>query len=153
LRRILTPDSLGAARRRECLIAAFIEVDDQTDRAIEFAARMANISKGEVVARLVERASVPALAPPAGDASGASDVINVHADYGGHRTQGTYDPVTTRIDITSGPLAGRSFKTPTGAARAVVAHYNPKVSPNRNGYTFWILSDGSGRSLQRIRPQ
>jgi hypothetical protein len=133
-------------------MAAFIEVDDHTDRVIEFAARMANITKGEVVARLVEQASVPAVAPPTAEASGASDVINVHADYTGHRTQGTYDPVTTRIDITSGPLAGRSFKTPTGAARAVVAQYNPEVSPSRNGWTFWILSDGSGRLLQHIRP-
>ena len=132
-------------------MAAVIEVDDHTYRAIEFAARMANITAGEVVARLVEQASVPALVPPAAEAGGASDVLNVYADYAGHRTQGTYDPVTTRIDITSGPLAGRSFKTPTGAARAVVAHYKPGISPNRNGWMFWILSDGSGRLLQRIR--
>jgi len=132
-------------------MAALIEVDDHTDRAIEFAARMANLTKGEVVARLVEQASMPPFAPPVMDASGSVDVINVYADYAGHRTQGAYDPVTTRIDITSGPLAGRSFKTPTGAARAVVAHYNPVISPNRNGWKFWILSDGSGRSLQRVR--
>jgi hypothetical protein len=133
-------------------MAAFIEVDDHTNRAIEFAARMAGLTPGEVVARLVEQASMPTLAPPAADASGAPDVINVHADYAGHRTQGTYDPVTTRVDITSGPLAGQSFKTPTGAARAVVAHYKPEISPNRNGWKFWILNDGSGRLLQRLRP-
>jgi hypothetical protein len=133
-------------------MAAVIEVDDQTYRAIEFAARMAGLTAGEVVARLVAQASVPALAPPNAGASGALDVINVHADYAGHRTEGIYDPITTRIDITSGPLAKRSYKTPTGAARAVVAHYKPGISPNRNGWTFWILSDGSGRLLQDLRP-
>jgi hypothetical protein len=101
--------------------------------------------------RLVEHASMPASAPPAADASGTSDMIDVHVDYAGHRTQGTYDPVTTRIGITSGPLAGRSFKTPAGAARAVVAHYKPGVNPSRNGWTFWTLSDGSGRFLRGIR--
>lgn len=59
--------------------------------------------------------------------------MTVYADYDGHRTHASYDPDTTRIDVTFGPLAGRSFKTPTGAARAVVAHYKPGISPNRNG--------------------
>ncbi|GAA4197627.1 hypothetical protein [Microbispora amethystogenes] len=77
--------------------------------------------------------------------------VAVYVDYEGHRTQGIYDRATTRIDIISGPLAGRSFKTPTGAARAVVAHYKPGVSPNRNGWAFWMLDDGSGRFLQSIR--
>ncbi|MGF7239465.1 MAG: hypothetical protein ACQSGP_31590 [Frankia sp.] len=77
--------------------------------------------------------------------------VIVYADYEGHRTHGHYDGSTTRIDITSGALAGRSFKTPTGAARAVVAHYKPGVSPNRNGWSFWVLDDGSGRFLQSIR--
>lgn len=132
-------------------MAETIEVDDHTYRSLEFAARVANTTAGEVVARLVAQASMPASVPPAADASGASSVIKVYADYDGHRTQGTYDPDTTRIDITSGPLAGRSFKTPTGAARAVVAHYKPGISPNRNGWSFWTLDDGSGRLLQRIR--
>jgi hypothetical protein len=32
--------------------------------------------------------------------------LEMYANYEGHRTQGRYDPATTRIDITSGPLAG-----------------------------------------------
>ncbi|WP_055483191.1 hypothetical protein [Sphaerimonospora mesophila] len=128
-----------------------VEVDEQTYRSLEFAARMSGCTAGEVVARLVAAASMP---PPAKEESeqreAASDVA-VYADYEGHRTQGKYDQRTTRIDITSGPLAGRSFKTPTGAARAVVAHYKPGVSPNRNGWSFWMLDDGSGRFLQSIR--
>lgn len=37
--------------------------------------------------------------------------------------QAQFDSKTARIDITSGPLAGRSFKSPTGVARCVVKHY------------------------------
>jgi hypothetical protein len=129
-----------------------IEVDAMTCRSLEFAARMSGCTVGEVVARLVAEASMPT--PSTKENSehpeGGNDVA-VYADYEGHRTQGRYDPRTTRIDITSGPLAGRSFKTPTGAARAVVAHYKPTVSPSRNGWSFWMLGDGSGNFLQSVR--
>jgi len=128
---------------------ATIEVDDHTYRSLELAARMSNSTAGEVVARLVDQASMPESI--AKDTSDASSGLKVYADYGGHRTHGTYDWVTTRIDITSGPLAGRSFKSPTGAARAVVAHFKPEVSPNRNGWSFWNVDDGSGKFLQSIR--
>jgi hypothetical protein len=129
-----------------------IEVDTQTYRSLEFAARISGCTAGEVVARLVAEASMPAPSAKEGseqleEASG----VRVYAGYEGHRTQGRYDPGTTRIDITSGPLSGQSFKTPTGAARAVVAHYKPGVSPNRNGWSFWMLDDGSGKFLQSIR--
>ncbi len=132
-------------------MVATVEVDDSTFSSLEFAARMARTTAGDVVARLVAQASVPALAAPPSGANGASTLIRVYACYDGHRAEGTYDPDTTRIDITSGPLAGRSFKTPTAAARAVVAHYKPGISPNRNGWLFWILDDGSGRFLRSIR--
>jgi hypothetical protein len=129
-----------------------VEVDAQTYRSLEFAAHMSGCTAGEVVARLVAAASMPT--PSAKEDSEhpeAASGVAVYVDYEGHRTQGRYDPSTTRIDITSGPLTGRSFKTPTGAARAVVAHYKPGVSPNRNGWSFWILDDASGRFLQSIR--
>lgn len=129
-----------------------IEVDAATYRSLEFAARMSGCKAGEVVARLVAEASMPT--PPRNTDSEQPEKaggVTVYADYEGHRTQGRYDPRTTRIDITSGPLAGRSFKTPTGAARAVVAHYKPSVSPHRNGWSFWMLDDGAGKFLQSIR--
>ncbi|MGH3926253.1 MAG: hypothetical protein ACRDTT_25880 [Pseudonocardiaceae bacterium] len=111
-------------------MTATIEVDDHTYRSLEFAARMSHTTAGQVVARLVEEASMPQ--PAAEDEQPASArLIAIFADYEGHRTRATYDPDTTRVDITSGPLQGSSFKTPTGAARAVVRHYKPKISPNR----------------------
>ncbi|MYV97575.1 hypothetical protein [Streptomyces sp. SID3343] len=129
-----------------------IEVDAQTYRSLEFAARMSGCTAGEVVARLVVEASMPTPAAREKTELPESDnSVTVYADYEGRRTQGSYDPRTTRIDVTSGPLSGQSFKTPTGAARAVVAHYKPGVSPNRNGWSFWVLDDGSGKLLQSIR--
>ncbi|MFE9991221.1 hypothetical protein ACFYRK_30745 [Streptomyces sp. NPDC005381] len=130
-----------------------IEVDEQTYRSIEFAARMGSTTAGEVVARLVRTASVPS---SASTVTSKEDMetggkVGVYADYEGHRTRGSYDQDTKRIDITSGPLAGQSFKTPTGAARAVVTHYKPDVNPNRNGWSFWMLDDRSGGLLQSVR--
>lgn len=130
-----------------------VKVDEQTHRSLEFAARMSGCSTGEVVARLVAAASMPT---PAASEDGVPAVaararVEVYADYAGHRTHGWFDPVTTRVDVTSGPLTGKGFKTPTGAARALVAHYKPDVNPNRNGWSFWVLDDGSGRLLQSIR--
>ena len=129
-----------------------VHVDEATYRALEFAARMACITPGEVVARLVAAASTP------GDSHGETSEqrepaqhVAVFADYEGHRTHAQYEPTTRRVDITSGPLTGKKFKTPTGAARAVVGHYKPTVSPNRNGWSFWTLDDGSGDLLQKIR--
>lgn len=132
-------------------MSQYVEVDERTHRSLEFAARMSGCSAGEVVARLVATASMPAPAREETTHRESSGGVGVFADYEGRRTQGSYYPKTTRIDITSGPLAGQSFKTPTGAARAVVALYKPGISPNRNGWSFWMLDDGSGRFLQSIR--
>jgi hypothetical protein len=133
-------------------MGVIIEVDENTSRQLEFAARIINSTPGEVVARLVAAASMPER-PPASveDGEPIGPAIAIYADYDGHRTHAVYDRDTTRVDVTSGPLSGRSFKTPTGAARAVVSHYKPDVSPNRNGWSFWVLDDGSGKFIQTIR--
>lgn len=128
-----------------------IEVDDVTHRSIEFAAKMAGVSTGEVIARLVAESTAPT-APTATEAPGAGDQrASIFADYGGRQTRARFDPVTHRVEITTGPLAGKSYKTPSGAAIAVVSQHNPTVNPNRNGWGFWTLDDGSGRLLQVLR--
>jgi hypothetical protein len=53
-------------------------------------------------------------------------------------------------EISSGPLAGRSFKSPSEAARAVIEQVNPAVNSNRNGMTFWRVDDGSQRDLKSL---
>ncbi len=130
-----------------------IEVDPQTDDYLTFAARIAGISKGQVVAHLVVLAKTgfaeivspgPSREPP------GLRTVAIHADYEGHRTNAIFVRGLGRIEIADGPLAGRSFKTPSEAAREIVATYNPNVSANRNGWTFWVISE-SNAPLQTIR--
>lgn len=93
--------------------------------------------------------------PPSNtDADGAlaapDRVVAVHAVYNGERIEGQFFPDTSRLEILSGPCNGRTYKTPSGAAIAVVQALNPSVNPNRNGWSFWIVT-GSGRTLQSER--
>ena len=128
---------------------ATIEVDEDIKRTVTFAARMANISESAIIRRLIAVSTLTGDAPT--DTPGPG--VAVYADYEGRRIRGRYiEPA--RVEIIDGPLAGQSFKTPTGAARAVIRHYNPSVNDNRNGWDFWQIEDASGvrRSLQSIRP-
>jgi len=126
-----------------------INVDERTYRSVEFAALMAGLSMGEVVARLVS--GTVATNPEARASGGDGEMVEVYCDYEGHRTMGCFDRRTHRVDITSGPLSGRSYKSPSRAAIEVVTHYKPTVNPNRNGWSFWVLNDGSGKLLQSLR--
>jgi hypothetical protein len=75
----------------------------------------------------------------------------VHAIYAGSRTDGVFDIATQALTITTGVLAGRTFSRPSGAAVALVQALSPGVHPNRNGWSFWVVSR-TGKRLQSIRP-
>ncbi|HYJ56936.1 MAG TPA: hypothetical protein VEX40_15735 [Mycobacterium sp.] len=126
-----------------------VEVDETTKRSIVFAARMAGVSEGEILRRLVAASSLADEQP-----GPETDGVPIYADYNGHRVRALYfEP--TRVEITDGPLRGESFKSPTAAARAVIRHYNPSVNDNRNGWGFWAIDHGGGprQWLQSIRPE
>lgn len=127
---------------------ATIEVDEDTKRTVSFAARMAQLTEGAIIRRLIA-ASAWVNDEPAQPRAGG---VAVYADYEGHRVHARYiEPA--RVEIIDGPLAGQSFKTPTGAARAVIRHFNPDINDNRNGWTFWQIDEpGVRRPLQAIRP-
>jgi hypothetical protein len=133
----------------EVMSMATIEVDEDTKRTVAFAARMANLSEDAIIRRLIATST---LASSERTRTSSRDVA-VYADYEGHRVHARFTE-PARVEIVDGPLAGQSFKTPTGAARAVVRHYNPDINDNRNGWTFWQLDNDSGvrTSLQSIRP-
>lgn len=127
-----------------------VQVDEQTKRSIQFAARMSGLSEAAIVARLVQQSAVPTV--EAGDDVRAdSEAVSVFNDYAGHRTKARIFPTTGRMEITDGPLAGQHAGTPSQAARLVVSHYKPEVDPNRNGWTFWTVDDGTGRLIQTLR--
>ena len=123
-----------------------IEVDDETDGYLEFASSLTGLTKGQLIAQLVAKSR----AGGAPETQGKPQAVNIHGDYLGHRTEAHFIPGPGRIDITSGPLAGRSFRTPSEAAREVVKSYNPDVSPHRNGWSFWVVSS-TNAPLQTIR--
>jgi hypothetical protein len=127
-----------------------IQVDDETGRALEFAARMAGIPVGDLVGRLVRQASTPQEAPRPTEMDSDERIAHIKAVYDGHLVPAIYDKLTQRVEITDGPLHGQSFKSPTGAARAVISHFKPGVSPHRNGWSFWSVV-GSGDLLQTLR--
>jgi hypothetical protein len=65
---------------------------------------------------------------------------------------GVFHRPSHRLDISTGPLAGRSYRTPSGAAIAVVSSLDQSVSPNRNGWRFWVVS-ATGEQLETMRDQ
>lgn len=76
--------------------------------------------------------------------------VEVHATYEGQFIKGTFDLRTRGLRVDEGPLAGRSFKSPSGAAMAIVREVKPDVHNNRNGWTFWTVTD-TGYPLQSMR--
>jgi hypothetical protein len=140
-----------SSRSRRESAGVQVEVDEATARTLEFAARMAGMGVGELIARLVRQASLPEETSVSGDDSKEERrLIGIQAVYEGYLVRAVFDRLTQRVEIEDGPLAGQSFKSPTGAARAVVSHYKPSVSPHRNGWAFWSVS-GTNELLQSIR--
>lgn len=129
-----------------------ISVTDGVHDQIALLGRAWGYSDGEVVRRLLDEFSTSDRRPGDTNTSHAPAVsVPVHAIYEGNRIEGVFHPDTKRIDITTGVLAGRTFKSPSGAAIAVVQAHNPEVHPNRNGWSFWVVTE-SEKWLQSIRP-
>lgn len=105
-----------------------IEIDEDDDDYLSFAASIAKLSKKQVVKRLIRQAAATAVDP-----SDPEIGVPIHADYEGHRTRALFVPGPGRVEITDGPLRGVVCRTPSEAARRVVHELNPRVSPHRNG--------------------
>jgi hypothetical protein len=128
-----------------------LELTDRDHERVMLLARAWQISGGEVVRRLLDDFARPDDAtteyeqPP-------DDGVQIYADYEGNHIEAIYYAATRRVDIVSGVLNGRSYRSPSGAAIAVVQAHNPTVHPNRNGWTFWFITK-TGQALQAIRPR
>ncbi|WP_059007039.1 hypothetical protein [Streptomyces specialis] len=126
-------------------------LDSATHADIALLARAWDVSEGEAVRRLIKhfQRSPAAASPTAASAPGEARTVAVHAIYNGHRVSGLYDPATESLTITAGPATGH-YKSPSGAASAVLQALKPHVKPNRNGWSFWTV-DESGELLQTLR--
>lgn len=139
-------------------------LDHATDVALGLAADSEGISKGELVARMVAELEeapkqlVPAPAPesaPAAnqepvDSSASNAQVDVHFTYQQLDTSGLFDRATQHLTVTNGSLVGRVFKTPSGAAKAVVIASNSTANPSRNGWAMWTVT-ATGEPLQSLR--
>ncbi|MFC8181392.1 hypothetical protein ACFULT_21165 [Rhodococcus sp. NPDC057297] len=84
--------------------------------------------------------------------SHSEDSVAIYSVYKGVKTKARLYPTVGAVEIVDGPLAGRDYATPSGAAKAVVAHYSPNVlNPLRNGWAFWLVYDGSGNQISVFR--
>ena len=105
---------------------------------------------GETVGFLLEYFRQGAAGAAATTVHTAPQGVAVHAIYQGQRVEGSYDPMSNSLTVTSGTLAGQPFNTPSGAANAVVASIKPGVTPNRSGFDFWFVTS-TGRTLRSVR--
>jgi hypothetical protein len=125
-----------------------IALTDSDYERVVLLARAWEISEGEVVRRLLDR--FVTAGDDTDEESAPDDAVPIYADYEGTRVEALYHPTTKRVEITSGVLKSRSYKSPSGAAIGVVQALNPNVHPNRNGWSFWFVAE-NGQTLQTIR--
>ena len=119
----------------------FIEVDDETYTRIRLAAQVAGISAADVVRRAI--AALLADPPPAVD---RWQPVPIYGVYGGRRVEAVFIPATSRVVVTGEPLPNAKFKSPSGAAQAVVRALNPdRARVNVSGWQFWRLADSDAR--------
>lgn len=116
-----------------------IEVDEPTATLVRFAARVFGVKESEVVARAVRQFSEGGEEARAGQ--DPWQPVEVYGEYEGRIVTGKYLPATRRLTVTSEPLEGSAYKSPSGAARAVVGALNPGRSATQtNGWRFWHLA-------------
>lgn len=155
-----------------------IEVSHETNTHIEAIALLLETTPAEVVERLVRQAkgslagrwpTGPVSAPSSGSGSGiGSDSgsgsekgVAVYLTYFKNRVEGTLVPRTGDLTITSPWWGGdRGFGSPSGAARAVIRHFNPdrvvirngkERKPSVHGWKRWRLVS-NGEFIQTVRP-
>ncbi|WP_370946690.1 hypothetical protein AB5J62_03760 [Amycolatopsis sp. cg5] len=127
-----------------------IEISESAKEKIKLLQQAWVTTESGVIDRLLQsfadRQIVPAPPPP-----DSQSEVPVHAQYEGTRIEGLFNTQSQSLTITNGELSGRQFKSPSGAAMAMVRHLKPSVHNNRNGWTFWTIT-ANGHPLQTLRP-
>ena len=130
----------------------YIEITDRTYRELLSLAAAWRTSVAGALTKLVDDVAADldhdTLVDP------ATEVVTVavfarHADI---RTRGAFNPRSRTITVTSGPLTGRRFATPTGAMCAVIEHADCGTRGPGNGWRFWIVT-ATGDPIHTLRDQ
>lgn len=124
-----------------------VTLDARTHDRLRFAANLLDLSEAKVIALLLDRAEKAN--PP--ENQGEDRRVPIHEVYRSKRVEALYDRLTRSIEITTGPLKGQVFSTPSRAATEVIRSIDPNVNPHRNGWgNFWLVT-ATGERLQSIR--
>lgn len=142
-----------------------IDVDADTYEKLAVSARLMDLPLGGVVRLLVQRL-VDQTRPPSpvttqqeaqmtGQSGRRPSWLPVYKTYRSHMVEGEFNPTTMELRVSTAPWSGRSFPSPTAAARAVVEHFgsDERRTSNTNGRKFWRLTgeDVDLRSLVGTR--
>jgi hypothetical protein len=112
-----------------------VAIDDETYQYVAFAARATGMTEAEVLARAVAALREAPLADARSDTWAERPI---YGEYRGQRVTALFLPATRRVTVTSEPLAGSDFRSPSAAASAVVAALNDGREMHRvNGMRFW----------------
>ncbi|MBB5911565.1 flagellar motor protein MotB [Nocardia transvalensis] len=131
-----------------------IEVDDGVAATIEALSNAWAVPTADVVSRLLT-AFLATTAPSTTNGSqplaATATGHEVFCLYAGTRVCGRFDAATQALTITDGALAGQTFRSPSEGARAVVNALKPGVNANRNGWTFWRVTNGDLLDVLRTK--
>ena len=76
--------------------------------------------------------------------------IDVFMTYENDWVDAQFAPTAASLMISSGPLTGQVFRSPSGAAKAVIRHTNPASEGSRNGWITWFVAS-TGEPFQSDR--
>ena len=133
-----------------------LNVDEETAEAIRGLAKEHAMTVGAVVDFLVQNyqedinRKAPTKAEPTVTRAPSGSSVEVFMTYENDRVDAQFAPTTASLTISSGPLAGQVFRSPSGAAKAVIQHANPTSDGSRNGWITWFVAS-TGEPLQSIR--
>ena len=124
---------------------ATVELDDETYALVRFGAGLLGLSEPEFVARAVralsEGTTPGSVAREPALRRDPWQPIELYGDYEGTHVEAQYLLATGRLTITTEPLAGQAFPSPSAAARAVIAALNPaRAATQANGWRFWRIA-------------
>lgn len=131
-------------------MAPDVTLDNETYAMVMFAARVGSMSPAEVIRKAVVTSVPTKQDSSAGTGRPSHQKHQIHMVYLRQRISGEIDAATGRVTITSGPLSGKSYKSPSGASMAVVRSINPDRSRSEsNGWRDWI-DDATGRPIGEV---
>ncbi|OII62127.1 hypothetical protein BJP40_03735 [Streptomyces sp. CC53] len=125
-----------------------VTLDPCTHSLLNLLAKAWNSTPNDAVRQLLV---LFAEAMPAAAQTDADGRVPVYAIYAATRIDALYDTTTQSVTIPEGNPGSGTYKSPSGASRAVIEALRPDVLPIRTGWAFWRITS-SGQILRTIRP-